>query len=149
MNHNEYVTYNKSNHILICRQHGYGIPPNWIKNHFQRLHQETPLETRNKIIEYANSLDLWVPKEVLLSHDGLCINGLTIIEGYQCQYEGCQELYGMETSMRKHCQKVHRWTIEEGIQWTKQGVQTIFQGPHLRYRLGQHSSTKLMVDILR
>src|SRR5437762_10867598 len=26
MNNDEYVTYDESNHVLICRQHGYGIP---------------------------------------------------------------------------------------------------------------------------
>ena len=132
MNNDEYVTYDESNHVLICRQHGYGIPLNWIKVHFQRLHKETPLQKRNEIIEFAKSLDLWAPEEVLASHDGLFVNGLTTKEGYQCQYEACQELYGSESSMWKHSHKVHRWTTVQGIQWTKQALQTIFQGPHLR-----------------
>ena len=55
---NDYLIYNTQNHVLICIQHGYAIPPDYITRHFRECHKETPLETRNRISEYAKTLDL-------------------------------------------------------------------------------------------
>src|SRR5437762_8694195 len=106
---NDYVIYNTQNHILICRQHGYGIAPDYITRHFRECHKEIPLKTRNEISEYAKTLELWMSEDVITRHDGLFIEGLKVIAGYQCQYEGCHELRSSEISMKKHCHKVHRW----------------------------------------
>ena len=116
---NDYVIHNTRNHIIICRQHGYSIAPDWVARHFRELHKETPLETRTKIVDYAKSLDLWEPELVTRFHDGSFIEGLTVNIGYQCKWEGCGELRISEISMEKHCHKVHRWTMVQGIQWMK------------------------------
>ncbi len=129
----DYVIYNTQNHVLICRQHRCGIPPDWIARHFREQHKTISLEMRNKIIQYAKSLDLWEPELVTTHHDDSFMEGLVVNIGYQCEYEGCTELRSSEISMQKHCHKVHRWVLAEGIRWTKESYQTIFQRPRLKY----------------
>ena len=141
---NDYVIYNTQNHILICRQHGYGIAPDYITRHFRECHKEIPLKTRNEISEYAKTLELWMSEDVITRHDGLFIEGLKVIAGYQCQYEGCHELRSSEISMKKHYHKVHRWVVAQGYKWKKQLMQTIFHGQHVKYVLFR---LKLIIDI--
>ena len=78
MNMKDYILYNVVNQVLICCQHGYDISSKWITNHFQRQHKTIQLETRNKIIEYAKSLQLWDSERVLANHDGSFIEGLKV-----------------------------------------------------------------------
>ena len=129
---NDYIIYNSQNHVVICRQHGCGIPRDWIARHFREQHKETPLETRSQIVEHVKSLDLWEPELVMTRHDGTYIKGLHVNIGYQCQYEECMEIYGTTMSIKKHCKKTHQWTAADGIKWLKQSYQTIFQHPRSR-----------------
>ena len=112
---NNYIIYNIQNHVLICRQHGYRIAPDYITRHFRKFHKETLLETCNEISLYVKTLELWMPKEVITRHNGLFIEELTVTTGFQCQYQGCQELCSSETSMEKHCHKAHYWVIAQGM----------------------------------
>ena len=41
-----YVIYNSDYHVLICRQHAYGLSPDYIERHFRETHKAIPLETR-------------------------------------------------------------------------------------------------------
>jgi len=129
---NDYVVYNIKNHILICRQHGYAIQCDGVGRHFRTFHKSTSLQTRNALTEYAKSLDLWDVDRVLNNHDGSFIEGLTVDNGYKCQYEVCQQLRGTVDSIRKHCNDAHSWTTLQEICWKKQAYQTIFNGLHLR-----------------
>ena len=54
----EYIIYNTTYHILICRQCGYAIPQDGIMRHYRRFHKTIPLVMRQEIINYGLSLDL-------------------------------------------------------------------------------------------
>ena len=111
----DYFIYNTQNYILICCQHSYTIAPDNITLHFRKFHKETLLETCNEISSYVKTLELWMPEEVITRHNGLFIDELTVTTGFQCQYQGYQELCGLETSMEKHCHKARYWVVAQGI----------------------------------
>ena len=53
----QYIVYNSTYHILICRKCRYAIPQDWITRHFRQLHKTIPLTVRQAIIEYSKTLD--------------------------------------------------------------------------------------------
>ena len=129
----QYVTYNNELHTLICRQHKFGLSPDWIERHFRESHKTIPLEIRQEIIRYSKSLDLWQPEWVnnlLLSL--IAIPELRMILGWKCQHRVCQELRSIELSMKKHCRDVHGWKTVNGTMWIAQTMQTIFPSSHRR-----------------
>ena len=131
---NQYVKYNSDYHVLICCQHGYGLAPDYIERHFRESHKTIPLETRRDIVSYSKTLDLWQPEQVNKSEPTFIpIQGLPIIHGFKCQYDGCGELRSTEISMGKHCREIHGWKGKEGPMWTRQDMQIIFQGPNRKY----------------
>src|SRR5437667_10595417 len=98
----KYVTYNTQLHTLICRQHKFGLGPDWVERHFRNLHKAIPLEMHQEIIKYAKSLDLWEPILINnLSFFVFPIPELSITAGWQCQYDMCQELRRTEGSIEK------------------------------------------------
>jgi len=122
----EYIIYNNDYNVIICRQHGFAIPPDWIRRHFQDSHKGIPLETRKEMIEYSKSLELCQPTQVVLPDSIMPINGLTIIDGYKCCYEPCVKLSSTVKSMEKHCGSAHGWVAAHGIRWREQKLQTFF-----------------------
>ena len=134
----QYVMFNSTYHILICRQCGYAISQNWITRHFRRCHKTIPLTTRQKIIEYGQSLELWQPKVVQdtwnNSNTKFPIEGLTISSGFQCLYHDCSQLTRTEISIQQHCRENHNWLMKDGIMWRTQELQTFFEGPNRRYQ---------------
>ena len=91
----QYVKYNSDYHVLICCQHAYGLAPNYIERHFRDTHKTISLETRRDIVSYTKTLDLWQPEQVNRSEPTLIpIAVLPIIQGFKCQYQGCQGLRG-------------------------------------------------------
>ena len=114
----QYVIYNNDYHVLICRQHGYGLSPDYIERHFRESHKAIPLETRQDIVSYSKTLTLWQPEQVNNRHPTcIPIQGIPIIHGFKCQYENCQELRSTELSMEKYCQDIHGWKGKEGQIW--------------------------------
>src|SRR5216117_1336943 len=94
---NQYVKYNSDYHVLICCQHGYGLAPDYIERHFRESHKTIPLETRRDIVSYSKTLDFWQPEQVNKSEPTFIpIQGLPIIHGFKCQYDGCGELRSTE-----------------------------------------------------
>jgi len=129
----EYLIHKDDYGVVICRQHHYAIPPNWISRHFQENHQAIPLQRRKEIEECVALLNLLPPSQIQLPSDTIPINGLSVHNGLKCLYEGCNELKGTTESMRKHCQRAHKWIKSVGVMWTEQTVQTFFVGSHLKY----------------
>src|SRR5436190_16003084 len=60
----QYLNFNSNLHTLICLQHKFGLSPNWIERHFRESHKNILLKTRQEIITYSKSLDLWHPERV-------------------------------------------------------------------------------------
>lgn len=133
---NQYVIYNTIYHILICRQCGCAIPQDWILRHFRQYHKTITLETRQEIINYGTTLDLWDPIKVQehmkTMNSKSKIEGLTIYAGFQCQGENCMKLTRTKESMKKHCRGSHAWANKDSIQWKKQSIQSFFGGQHIK-----------------
>jgi len=126
---NDYVTYNAEYQVLICCQHQYAIPPEWITRHFQNSHQATPLVMRQAIVEYSRRLTLASPEDFVTGYEPVeAIKGLKIVDGFQCRYDECSELRGTEGSIQKHCRESHKWVAAMGVKWRNQHMQTIFDG---------------------
>ena len=105
---NAYVTYNTKYKVLICRQHKYGIARDNIGRHFRRHHQSVPVATRNAIVDYFKNLDLAAQENITMAGETVhAIEGLTVVDGYQCLYHDCSELRGTYVSMKEHCKKEH------------------------------------------
>jgi len=81
----EYIIHNTDYHILICRQHGFAVPPDWIERHFQDSHKGIPLDIRKEIAEHSKSLQLCQPSQVVLPDSIIPVNGLTIFHGSNLQ----------------------------------------------------------------
>ena len=63
---NAYVTYNAQYKVLICREHKYGIAPDYVLRHLRDYHKGVPLATRNAIVNYSKTLDLAVPENIIM-----------------------------------------------------------------------------------
>lgn len=129
----QYITHNAEYQVLICRQHGYCIPPEGITRHFRRLHGGIPLETRQAIVDYSKTLNLLAPEKVATPFPNQpAVLGLHTTAGYQCQYDGCIELRSTEVSIKQHCREIHEWKTNTGGMWMKQDFQTFFEGTNRR-----------------
>ena len=133
----QYVIYNNTYHVLICHQCHFAIRQDRIIRHFRQLHKLIPLNTRQEIIEYGKLLDLWEPNNVQaikeLNPNKSPVQGLSTIIGLQCQYDGCNKLTRVESSMKHHCWVEHHWSKKDGNMWKKQSVQTFFEGQNCKY----------------
>jgi len=126
---NDYVIYNAEYQVLICRQHGYCIPPEGITRHFRRLHGAIPVQTRQAIIDYSKTLNLLAPEEVATEREMQPpVSGLHSVAGFQCRYDGCMELRSTEVSIKQHCRETHEWKVMVGGMWMRQDFQTFFDG---------------------
>ena len=116
-----YVIYNPEYKVLICRQHKYAIPQDRIFRHFQLFHLFIPLATRQLISNYSKTLELVAPENVATPLElVLCIDGLTIVNGFLCQYDRCRELRSTERSIKEHCRGKHEWKARTGVTWKNQ-----------------------------
>jgi hypothetical protein len=128
---NDYVTYNTEYKVLICRQHKYGISPDGILRHFRNFHKAVPLATRKAINDYSKTLDLAAPTT---PHEPIQpVEGLTIVKGFKCSYDGCSELRGTEMSIKQHCWETHEWKAGASDIWVNQECQTFFEGSRHKY----------------
>jgi len=126
---NVYVTYNDEYKVLICRQHKYAIPPDGILRHFRDYHKAIPLATRQAIADYSKTLQLATLGEVATPTQQVQpVQGLAIVNGFQCEHDGCSDLRSTVSSMKQHCWEVHRWTATTHVMWKNQAFQTIFDG---------------------
>jgi hypothetical protein len=126
-NMDEYITHNVTYNTIICCQHKQGIPPQWIARHFREFHKTIPLSTRQGIVNHCKTLNLLAPEDVAIPTEPVQpIHGLSVLDGFQCEYEGCSELRSTELSIKKHCRDEHQWVLEFGIKWAAQPIQTLF-----------------------
>ena len=116
---NEYIIYNTTYHILICRQCGYAIPQDGIMRHFRQFHKTISLATRQELIDHGLSLDLWQPSKVQelweIMDTKTPIKGLTLYSGFQCQYKDCMKYTRTEISMKLHCRETHNWIAKNRV----------------------------------
>jgi Orsellinic acid/F9775 biosynthesis cluster protein D len=130
---NSYVNYNSEYRILICRQHKHAIPFKSIRKHFQYKHEGIPLSARQEILDYASSVLLDEPQDVIIPLEIIPpIHGLEIQKGYECSFGGCMLICGTRDSINKHGQ-CHVWIGENEYKWRELDVQKFFPSNKTRY----------------
>jgi hypothetical protein len=99
----------------------------------QSHHKSIPIGIRNKIVQYADGLELKDPKEVRPSNpEAGPVEGFEVFEnGFKCIFEGCSGYYSAkEDTMKEHCRTAHNCHEKK---WVHQAVQTFFPGMILFY----------------
>jgi len=100
-----YILYNDEYQVLICRQHKHAIPLKSIEKHFRDKHHGITLSARHEIMDYATSVLLHEPKDVVIPLEIIApIHGLEIQRGYACGFDGCKVIQGTWDSIKKHIQ---------------------------------------------
>ncbi len=120
--------------FVVCRACQHGLALTGITRHFQDFHAKaiTPV-VREELSNWVKTLDLAQPNDVVLANGIDAIQCLTVTDGYECKE--CGKLFGSVISMKKHCNRVHKWTTTQAIMWRETKLQTVFKGPQLRYTL--------------
>jgi Orsellinic acid/F9775 biosynthesis cluster protein D len=130
---NPYVIYNDEYKVLICRQHKYAVSLKSIKGHYRDKHDGISLKARQEILEYAGTLSLLEPKDVVIPTEIVApIAGLEVRMGYKCKFDGCAVITGTLESASHHG-RTHVWTDIKDVQSQTLTVQTFFMGNHRRY----------------
>lgn len=113
MNVSEYLIYLQSEQLLICRTCRYCLQPKGVEQHLYREHKTIPLNTRNELVRYSQTLSVKNPTNVATPVNVVpAYEHLNITEGYCCLL--CNALYGTLDSMRTHVGKYHIQSFREG-----------------------------------
>ena len=123
----QYVTYNVQHKLLICKLHKDGITN--VDRHFRGIdHSKMTTKTRLQIRAATQHLELAPPEAMAIpSANSFPIDGLELIEdGAKCNE--CEYVARTTDTMEKHCRIKHDWKLKDGSMWTKQAVQSFFQG---------------------
>jgi len=107
-----YLVYLQEQQALICRGCKYCLQPNGVERHLQRKHSVISLKVRKELVNYAESLTLRNPSEVITPVTVIpAFDCLEVIRGFRCS--ACNCLYGTPRSIEEHC-RTHRRTMQEG-----------------------------------
>jgi len=164
INHSDYFIYLEKWKVLVCRSCKHGLPKKGVERHLRAEHQVIPLNIRQTLNIYAQSLSLLPPSEVQAPRRDISIPVFDCLELYQdgCYCTVCDAIYGTEGSMIIHCQ-AHNWVKSQGNLiysrlivgkiWTSQPVQTFFAGYYRKYFLVTPSTSiirnpNLKVDLI-
>jgi Orsellinic acid/F9775 biosynthesis cluster protein D len=129
----QYVIYNTEHRVLICKHHKCGIGIRTFHKHLRAEHKYLSISIRKEILTYARGFSLCEPNEVPV-FDAVIppVHGLEIIDGYRCNYHGCEVLTGTVASMKRHSIE-HGPTGWEGeAKYHAIKVQTFFRGHDTR-----------------
>lgn len=134
--------YIAANKVLICKECHYAIQPLAISGHLKVLHHIYRSD-RQEFMKYTQSLDLAIPKDVVLPepHEAP-IPFLPTEDGLSCGVTGCGHLCASVKRMKSHWATVHRDIGAEPHvpQWRPVKLQTFFRGNQLRYFVVSESS---------
>jgi len=142
-----HIVYNAQYKVLICKEHKYTILD--VTRHFREHHPKMKTKTRLQIRAATQHLELAKPEDITnLSSNSLPIEGLELIEnGAKCN--DCEYVAGTIGTMEDHCRNKHNWKAKDETMWTKQAVQTFFQGTiHIRSILIRGKYRKFFVITL-
>jgi Orsellinic acid/F9775 biosynthesis cluster protein D len=116
--YDQYVRVVEPFNVILCRNCKYCINPDAFKRHLQDKHQAIPLKIRLSMESHMKSLNLQNPKDVVMSGEAIpAIEGLAVIDGVKCAYEGCSHCE-LESSIQSHCRE-HKWNTFTGKQSAK------------------------------
>ena len=127
-----YVHFNQEHNVLICKAHQYAISSKYLGRHFLEEH-DLDITVRQDIINYISQFCTTEAPLTYSPDKVVPVPYLSIITGFQCQYEMCNKVLGTLYSVKKHCRLVHHWKAKDGLCWTETQAQTFFQGNDRRY----------------
>jgi hypothetical protein len=91
---NAYIHFNQEHNVLICKVHQYAVSSKFLARHFLEEH-DLDIKIRQDIITYAFQFTTAEPLQILYSPEKVIpVPYLSIIMGFQCQYEGCEKVLG-------------------------------------------------------
>jgi Orsellinic acid/F9775 biosynthesis cluster protein D len=132
MKNNPYVFYDSQHEVLLCKYHQCAITMKSLVIHFRDKHDITK-EARQKIIDYASKISIKEARELTYSTEKINpIPYLKVIEGYSCEYSGCDLICGTLESVKHHCKLVHEWKAKDGVTWNTTRAQTFYQNNQTR-----------------
>jgi hypothetical protein len=128
------LEYNEAYGVLICRECQFAIQKSAISSHL--LRHKIYRNERQRLLVSVAELNLHEPEHVSLPSPGSpAIDGLPIIPGYCCTWDGCESLCASVKRMRRHHSEVHgigKLSNEDFLARSAK-LQTFFRGTKLRY----------------
>ncbi len=125
--------YLAAQNVLVCKQCSYAIQPSAISRHLKERHHIYRAH-REKMLKYAEALNLAEPADVLLPLPGDApLPFLTIESGFACAADGCSHLCVTLKRMKRHWATSHGRAAINEVDWRRVNLQTFFRGSHLRY----------------
>jgi hypothetical protein len=130
---NAYLHFNQEQHVFICKVHQYAVSSKLLARHFSEEHN-LAISVRDEIIKYASEFTTAESSQLIYSTDKvLPVPYLSIIDGFQCEYESCDKVLGTLASVKHHCKVDHDWKVKDGQKWIETRAQTFFKGNIKRY----------------
>src|SRR5258706_9968933 len=119
--------YLSTHRVLICKGCRYAIQPSAISRHLKELHRIYRSD-RQEFMEYAQSLDLADPRDVVLPepHEAPA-PFLPTESGLACGASGCGHLCVTVKRMKRHWATVHSDVAVDAAQWRLVDLQTSFR----------------------
>jgi hypothetical protein len=128
-----YLFYNNDYNVLICKQHQCALSSKSLTRHFLEEH-EPNLSIQQSIHNYAEQYIVTKAADLTYSSETIYpIPYLSIVDGFQCQYEPCDKILSTLASMKVHCRVDHGWKAKDEERWVKTRAQTFYQGNDRRY----------------
>lgn len=128
----EFLLYNATYRVLICRPCQYAIQKSAVESHLLR-HKIYRLERQQLLAEIA-VLELLEPDDVqnppLISAP---IDGLPLIPGLRCNFTACGELFASSKRMKRHWSETHKNNSPGPSFASDATLQTFFRGTKIRY----------------
>src|SRR5579862_1180096 len=108
-----YVFFNREHNILLCKVHQYAVSFKFIYRHFLFEH-DLDLKVRQEVINYASQFATVEASELTYFKDRVKpVAYLSIVDAFQCQYEGCDKVQGTLVTIKSHCRFDHDWKVKD------------------------------------
>jgi hypothetical protein len=91
-----YIVFNNEYNVLICKEHQHAIPAKMLTRHFLEKH-ELNHSVRQNIQAYASQYAITTAADLAYPSTSTRIDPipyLKIIDGFQCQHDGCNRILG-------------------------------------------------------
>src|SRR5437763_16037586 len=128
-----YLFYNNNYNVLICKTHQCTLSSKSLIRHFLEEH-DLNLSIRQSIHNYVEMYTVTKAADLIYSSETIYpVPYLSIVDGFQCQYEPCHKILSTLASMKAHCRFNHEWKAKDEEHWVKIRAQTFYQGNDRRY----------------
>lgn len=128
------LVYDARYRVLICRECQYAIQKSALQSHL--LRHKIYREERQRLLFSISQLDLCEPHDVSLpAPTSPPIQHLTLLAGYRCLVDACNNLCSSTKRMRQHQSKEHGFSdsFDFGSSTRSIQLQTFFRGNKIRY----------------